>query len=136
MQKKAGIKIVITPKEANTIRDDRNKGNFEIFAAGSALDAGLYDPFQNWHTKAFYPNGSNVYGFGNAESDALIDDIRKTLDEPTRTQMYMKFQEILYDEMPVLFVYNAQDRVIIHKRFKNAKPFTTYPTVKENYFTR
>jgi len=134
--KKAGIKIVITPKEANTIRDDRNKGNFEIFAAGSALDAGLYDPFQSWHTKAFFPNGSNTYGFGNAESDALIDDIRKTLDETKRTQMYMKFQEILYDEMPVLFVYNAQDRVIIHKRFKNAKPFNTYPTVKEYYFTR
>ena len=134
--KKAGIKIVITPKESNKMRDDRNKGNFEIFAAGSALDSGLYDPFQTWHTKAAFPNGSNVYGFGNAKSDALIDNIRKTLDESERTKMYMEFQELLYDEVPVLFVYNAQDRVIIHKRLENAKPVKAYPAIRENYFAR
>lgn len=133
--KKAGVKIVITPKEANLFREDRNKGNFEIYSAGAALDAALYDPYQSWHTKSTYPNGSNYYNFGNAETDALIEEIRGTLDKTKRNELYKKFQEILYEETPVLLLYFAQDRVIVHKRLKNAKPMDTYPSVHEHYFT-
>ncbi|MEM1322937.1 MAG: ABC transporter substrate-binding protein [Bacteroidota bacterium] len=134
--KQAGIEVVITPKEANVFREARNKGDFDLYAAGAAPDPGLYDFNQTWHSKSNYPNGSNFFGFGTAESDQLIEKIRVTLDKAERDVMYKRMQEIIYEEQPVIFIYNALDRVAINKRLKNFQPANMYPSVYENYFTK
>ena len=38
-----------------------------------------------------------------AETDALIDEIRSTLDEDKLVNLYKRFQEILYEEQPAIF---------------------------------
>ena len=130
---KAGVNIVVTPKEANVLRDDIKKREFEVWSGGALQDM-VDDPKQFWHTSSDTPNGFNRFGFGNAESDALIDELRRTLDEEKRGQMYLKLQEIIYEEQPAIFMYATKDRIAIHKRFKGVKMSLVKPGYFENYW--
>ncbi|MEM9920457.1 MAG: ABC transporter substrate-binding protein [Bacteroidota bacterium] len=129
--RKVGVNIEPKVKEANLLIKDRNSGNYELFILGASSDFGLYDPKQLWYTTS----GANYTRFGNAESDALIDNIRTELDETKRNKLYLEFQELLYDEMPVIFLFNAADHVVINKKFKNFKPSMKSPCIFENYLT-
>ena len=132
--KKAGVNIEVDIKENSLIIQLRKKRDFEMMARGAAPDLVYYDPYQYWHTASDNPSGSNYSGFGNAESDALIEEIRATLDEQKRRQLYYRFQEIVYDEQPAIFVYNSQDCVVLHKRLSHAKPSVNYPGIFENFY--
>jgi peptide/nickel transport system substrate-binding protein len=92
------------------------------------------DPKQFWHTTSDTPNGFNRFGFGNAESDQLIDEIRRTLDEEKRGELYMRLQEIIYEEQPAIFMYATKDKIAIHKRFKGVEMSLVKPTYFENYW--
>ena len=124
--KKAGIRIDLVAKEPTLILDDIKKRNYELAAGGRSLSNTFWDPKQNWHTL-----GDNRTGFGNAETDALIDEIRVTLEPAARTRKYKKLQEIIYDEQPEIYLFAPQDRVAIHKRFE-AVPSSIYPGYAAN----
>ncbi len=81
---------------------------------GAALPWSCGDPGQHNDTS----QGDNRTGFGTAETDALIDSIRVTLDEEKRNKMYLELQEIIYEEQPQVFLYVPKGRVVIHKRFE------------------
>ncbi len=124
--KKAGIRIDLVAKEPTIILDDIKKRNYELAAGGRSLSNTFWDPKQNWHTL-----GDNRTGFGNAETDALIDEIRITLEPAARTRKYKRLQEIIYDEQPEIYLFAPQDRVAIHKRFE-AVPSSIYPGYAAN----
>jgi len=71
--------------------------------------------------------GSNYYNFSNAEADALIDSIRTEIDEEKRNKMYLRIQEILHDEVPIIYLYAPSQHLAIHKKFKNAYPSVIRP---------
>ncbi len=131
--RKAGVNINITPKEANVLREEVSKRVFEIFSGGLNQDM-VDDPMQVWHTSSDTPTGFNRFGFGNAESDQLIEEIRRTLDDKKRGELYMKLQKIIYDEQPAIFMYASKDRLLIHNRFKGVKTSLVSPRYFENYW--
>ncbi len=131
--RKAGVNIEITPKEANVLREDVKKREFEIFSGGLNQDP-IDDPMQVWHTSSDTPNGFNRFGFGNAETDQLIEQIRRTLDEEKRGKLFLRLQEIIYEEQPAIFMYATKDRVAIHNRFKGVKTSLVSPRYFENYW--
>ena len=45
--------------------------------------------------------------------------IKFTIDDAKRIPFVKKFQEIVYDEQPYIFMYSAYRKNIIHKRFGN-----------------
>ena len=112
-----GVELIIDAKEFNNVRDDFRRLNFEVFAGAWALEPLPDDPKQIWDSANGAPGGSNRMGFGNAESDQLIEDIRTTLDEDLRNQMMRRLQEIIYDTQPGIFLFAPQERIIIHKKF-------------------
>ena len=130
--KKAGVNIKSVVKEANTLRADRKAREFDMFLAGTSEDLGLNDPRQHWHTASDTPAGANYSGFGSAETDAIIDEIRVTLDPAVRTPLYLKLQETIYDEQPFLFLYATKDRILINKRFKGVSTSVQSPRYFEN----
>ncbi len=132
--KKAGIGVSLETKEINLLRSDIRNGNFEMFAAGAGVDLDLYDPYQVWHTDNAIPGGGNRIGFGTPESDKLIEEIRTTLDKEKRNQLYMKFQELIYDETPIIFLYNSKDCLAISKRFEEMPSSLKSPGFFENHF--
>ncbi|PTM09598.1 MAG: hypothetical protein DA408_18030 [Bacteroidetes bacterium] len=113
-----GIAVTIVPREFRTmLGEDVANRTFQLYAAGASADPLLDDFKQLWHTSSNTPSGSNRVQFGNAQTDALIDEIRVTLDEDKRNAMYREFQQLLYDEQPMIFLFAPQNRIAISKRF-------------------
>lgn len=101
-----------------------------FFAFGQSA---LADDFkQLWHTEEWANNGANISGFGNEKSDALIDSIRVELDWKTRIPMLRRFQQMVYDEQPVVFFMAPKRKVVIHKRFGNSIMYFERPGVQLN----
>jgi len=117
--RKVGIKVDIRPLEWS-VQLERNKShNFEMFVAGWISSPLEYDPKQIWHTDSYNDGGSNYTGFGNNESDAIIEALRTETDDAKRYKLYHELQEIIYEDVPYIFLLAQKERIAIHKRFNN-----------------
>jgi len=128
--KKAGVEIKVSPIERGEINKKISSKNFDLYPAAFGADLDFYDFFDIWHTSG----PRNRFGFGNAETDKIIEEIRSTTDDARRNQLYQEIQEIMYEELPIIFLYRTQDCVVIHKRFDNAKTSIASPVYTERRF--
>ncbi len=131
--KKAGIKATINKKDAREASKIAKAKNYEIYVGASGLDIGPVDLRQEFHTVNDVPGGTNRTGFGNEKTDALIDEIRETLDETKRNQLYKEIQKEIYDWQPAIYLFSPLERLAIHKRFE-AKTSGKRPTYHVNTF--
>ena len=114
--RKAGVKIDLVGKESNLLFQDTKTGNYDFAISGKTMSPTLWNPRQMWHTSSD-AGGDNRTGFGNAETDALIEEILVTMDEEKRNDLYKKLQGIIYDEQPLIFFFVPQSNIVMHKRF-------------------
>ncbi len=112
-----GGKMEIVQKEWTVFIDQTKAHDFEMMQSGWSAAPTLADLKQIWHTTS-YNGGSNYVGFGNQETDDLIDKIRYENDVEKRDQMYFKIQEIMHDEVPYIFMLTPLSKIAIHKRFE------------------
>lgn len=130
--KKAGINPIPDGMPMGELVPKATTHDFDItfFAFGQSA---LPDDFEQlWGTESWTSNGSNISGFGNAQSDALIDSIKMELDWNRRIPMLQRFQKLMYDEQPVIFFMASNRKIIIHKRFGNATMYYERPGVMLN----
>lgn len=124
--RQVGVEVTIQPKEVQPAIGDLRSRDYHIYG-GAFGNLPLPDDFkQLWHTESDTPTGYNRSGFGNAESDALIDEIRVTMDPKKREQLYKRFQRILYEEQPMIFLFAPAERIVLSKRF-DAEPTALAP---------
>ncbi len=128
--KKIGVNIEPSPREWTVYLDECKNHNFDLFILGWVQEAIIDDPKQLFHTES-YNGGSNYTGFGDFESDKLIEDLRRELDEEKRIVMLKKLQEIVYEESPYIFLYAPDNLMAINKRFLNAKTYVARPGYDE-----
>ncbi len=132
--KQAGIKLDIEILEFQATRQRQSKREFDLASGALGGSPLSEDFFQIYHTSVDTPAGMNRSGFGNAESDALIEKIRKTLTAEDRAPLYKKFQEIMYEEQPKLFLLSPNERIVISKRLKGFasgfKPYVHVPSLE------
>jgi peptide/nickel transport system substrate-binding protein len=117
---KAGVKANLKPNDFAVHYDNAKNHNFDMLLAAWGGSSVPEDFEQIWSTKSWTTKGSNYPGFGNAESDLLVDEIKYTLEEEKRIELVKKLQAIIYDEQPYIFLYSQTRRNVIHKRFGNA----------------
>ncbi len=117
---KAGVKANLKPNDVGVHYDNAKNHNFDIMLASWGGSSVPEDFEQLWSTNSWATKGSNYPGFGNADSDALIDELKYTLDKEKRIPMVKRLQSIIYDEQPYVFFYAQTRRNVIHKRFGNA----------------
>lgn len=115
--KRVGIDLQVVSREWTVYLEDTKRRDFEIMSLAWVQGPGLDDMKQIWHTSSDSPDGSNRVGFGSEASDKLIDEIRVTLDEKRRNELYLELQKIIYDEQPYVFVCVPSERISIHRRF-------------------
>lgn len=124
---KAGIKINVNRIAFGVLTDALRSHQFDMFGAGFNGAPLPKDLYQVWHSESWVNRGSNFSGFGNQETDSLIRAIRNEIDADKRRPMYHKIQEIIYDWQPMIFIMAPQERIAIHKRFRDAEPTTVRP---------
>lgn len=125
--KKAGIEIEVLAREWSVYLKEVKRHDFDLCALGWVQDPTPDDLKQVWHTSSMVGDGSNYCGFGNAETDKIIEEIRTTLDNNKRKELYYKIQEMIYDEQPYIFLVSLKERIAIHKRFSNANSSVARP---------
>ena len=65
------------------------------------------DPFPFWHSSQSHDPGFNLSGFNNPEADKLLTEARQTSDPNVRTRDYQRFQEIINDQLPAIFLVRS-----------------------------
>lgn len=128
----AGVKCNITPLDFAIHYDRARNHKFDAMLASWAGSSSPEDFTQIWHTSSWASKGSNFGGFGNVKSDALIDSIKYTLNDAKRHGMVKELQSIIYEDQPYVFLYAANRRNVIHKRFGNADMYFERPGVLIN----
>ncbi len=116
--KKAGVNLEVVTKDfRKLLANELRRREYDICVNGFNQSASLDDPYQRWHSDSNRPDGSNVAAFENEEADRLIEVIRESKDPAVRKEKFLRFQEIMNEEQPVLFLFAPTERVIIHKKF-------------------
>jgi peptide/nickel transport system substrate-binding protein len=80
------------------------------------------DSYDVWHSSKTGPAELNHVSFKNAEADALIEKGRRTFDQEERRKAYARFQEILAEEQPYVFLYVPDALPIVAARFRGIVP--------------
>lgn len=132
--KKVGLIIDVKKSEFGTLTGRMKEHQFDMYGAGFSASPLPTDLRQAWHTEAWVNRGSNYVGFGTEEADSLIDLMRVTIDPKERTPLYHRFQEIIQEECPSVFIMAPKERMLIHKRFQNAEPTVVRPGFKATVF--
>lgn len=81
-------------------------GSFSVFDADAILQ-----PFL--HSKGTY----GMY-FNRPDLDKAIDDARKSLDPQVRAPLYSKVQQVLYNEVPYISLFSANDIQAVNTRLQ------------------
>jgi peptide/nickel transport system substrate-binding protein len=115
--KKVGIDLNITAREWSVYIQDMDNKNFETTYGGYTVSPTMGDPKQLWSTSSAVTGGSNMFSFGNAQSDKLIEDIRSEMDENKRIEMYKRLQQMIHDEIPCVFLFSPANRMAVNKRY-------------------
>ncbi len=116
--KKAGFDIELVIIDPSELRQRVSQNNFELLPLRVTAYPSLYDPFSVWHSSSDRPGGNNRSGFHLPVLDKVIEDLRTTNDAGERDANYKKFQEILYEQQPVIFLYVPLERIIASKRIE------------------
>ena len=118
---RAGITLNIRKLEFQTLLTKINQRDFQSVMLGwsSGIES---DPFQLWHTSQ-REKGHNFTGFGDAASDAMIEQARLTFDDKARNAIYHKFHERVYNDQPYTFLYTSYALIAVSKRFTNVNVY-------------
>jgi peptide/nickel transport system substrate-binding protein len=100
-----GVKTEIQVLEASQVQSEvlRNR-NFEALFYAQVLGADP-DPYAFWHSSQA-EQGYNIASFSNKEVDKLLEEARLNVEPAVRQEKYKRFQEIVAEEEPVIFMYS------------------------------
>lgn len=129
---KAGIKAELNPLDFPVFVGNSKSHDFDMVIGSWGQSALPEDFSQLWHTDAWKSEGTNYTGFGNAASDALIDSIKTITDPTIRRPLVYRFQHMVYDEQPMIFLFSSVRRNVIHKRFGNVEMYFERPGILLN----
>ena len=103
------------------IKEFVNTRRFDALILGWNIldDPDLYDV---WHSSAIAGNGLNFIGFSHKEADSLLEKGRVMTDKKERKKLYDRFQEILHEEQPYLFLYVPYSLPMVRARYQGIEP--------------
>jgi peptide/nickel transport system substrate-binding protein len=98
---KVNLQIVSGDQAAEIIRNR----NFEALLYGESI-GGDPDVYAFWNSSQLGAKGLNLANYSNATVDKLLTAARATTNLTERLAQYKKIQEIITDDLPVIFLYS------------------------------
>jgi len=103
--------------DLSAITDDKS---FDAYFLAWQLGTPPEDPEQMWHSQgATLKGSSNTIGFANPEADAIIERLKVESNEEERVKLYHRFDALLYDEAPYVFLYTPKRTLVYWSWLKN-----------------
>ncbi len=106
---------------ASFLKEFVNPGNFDALIMGWNIPPDP-DGYNVWHSSKTKVGELNFINFRNAEVDELLEKGRRTLDQEERKKYYGRFQEILAEEQPYVFLYVPDALPVVASRFHGIEP--------------
>ncbi|MEK7167160.1 MAG: ABC transporter substrate-binding protein [Patescibacteria group bacterium] len=113
-----GIKVdlqIIDP--SNIQKEIIESRNYEALFYGNNVGFDS-DPYPFWHSSQINYPGLNLSLYSNKEADKLLEEARKNNDLEQRKLKYLKFQNILIEDSPIIFLYNPTHAFIVNQKIK------------------
>lgn len=131
---RAGIDLQPNPLDFAQFYQECYNQTFDA-ELGAWLGGSGYEDFsQLFSTQSWTMHGENFCGFGNATTDSIINACNHTKNDSTYLRLITRFQEILYDEQPYVFIMSPKNKVVLHKRFANTIGYVDKPHFYVNHF--
>jgi peptide/nickel transport system substrate-binding protein len=131
---KAGVKATPVAVDFNVALDNLKNHDFDMLVSAWQGVAAPEDHEQVWSTKSWANKGSNFTGWGTAQSDAMIDSMKHEIDDTKRFALSKRFQKMIYDDQPYIFLLSSIRRIAIHKRFGQQEMYYDRQAVLLNHF--
>lgn len=109
-----GILVVLQEVSMEEYLDRLSKGEFDLYVGGWVSDPNENSYRQIWHTEN-WGSGANFVGFGDSESDALIERYDQLIDPDARIALSGAIQEKIYNAQPYIFLWVRQHNVVLRK---------------------
>ena len=120
---KVGIKVKVQMMEWGEMLKRTGKGEHDITFLNWAGDNGDPDNFFTPNVScAAVEGGGNKSQWCNKAFDTLIDDARKTADPKKRTELYVKAQKLMYDEVGMIPMVYPVLMTAVNKRVSGYLP--------------
>lgn len=113
----AGLKVAVKVIPAEQVAELIKNRDFEVLLYGESV-GGDPDVYAFWHSSQTAGKGLNLASYNNSEADKLLADARVAKDNNERQAKYQKFQEILNNDFPVIFLYSPAYTYIQNKKIK------------------
>lgn len=105
---------IVSVNSHQIVRDVLKDRGYQILIYGEMIGADP-DLYSFWHsTQSDYP-GLNLARFSDRDADKLLESARTTLDSASRAKLYQKFQGILADDLPAIFLYSPSYIMAVSK---------------------
>lgn len=127
--KDVGVAVKMIIKEGRQMLESVYAHEYEASASVAGFSLAPYDPYQRWHSDNSAVKKGNVAGYVNEKNDELIEKIRTVQDPQERSAAYKEFQELLYEEQPVIFLYSPTQKFVLNKKYKGL-----FSTKRPGYF--
>ncbi|MFC7704299.1 ABC transporter substrate-binding protein [Plastorhodobacter daqingensis] len=120
MAAEAGFDITLRVTEFATLLSENAAGNFQASLQGWS---GRIDPDANIHVFVSCQGGNNDGRYCNEEVDAILAEARTVADPEERKALYDRSQEILAEELPLLYLYHIK---YLYAARESVEGFTPY----------
>lgn len=115
-----GVAVELREVELNSLISLNESGEYDGAIGAWGIDTSL-DLRYAFHSDEI-AEGSNFVRYRNAEVDALLDELRDSL-EPTRTrELLVRVQELLHQDQPYTFLWEPQGLVASRSRVEGVAP--------------
>ncbi len=115
---KVGVEFVPDPYEWSVLIPKLTDRQFESMVMGWGGDI-IEDQYQIFHSSQVGNRGSNYVGFRNAEADALLEQIRITIDLTESDVLCRKLHRLIHEQQPYTFLFTRPTFRAVDKRFEN-----------------
>ncbi len=113
-----GVKTILEFIPANQIEMDViHQRKFESLFYSQILGADP-DLYVLWHSSQIGEGGLNLSNYANKDVDQLLEDARISSDVGVRKEKYKKFQEIITEDLPAIFLYSPTYTYVQSKKVK------------------
>ena len=116
--KQIGIDAKLEYHDWSSLFEKYKSGDFDVVSYGYGSHA---DPDFFYYARMLSTNTFN--GWGNAELDRLATEARSTTDLEKRKALYSQAQQILNDELPLLFTFSEEYFYGYGKKIHGFKPW-------------
>ena len=101
---KLGVEVEIETFDIDTLeREILKPRNYQALLFGQILGK-IPDPFPFWHSSQKRDPGLNLASYENEKVDKLLEKGKITTDFEKRAEIYEKFQNILLEDAPAIFL--------------------------------